>query len=267
MEANGNVMLPKIKTTTDKNISNGLCHHDSPSTVKAQTIDELHSIQKKNDATDFDWQCWKMRCLMRSYQGENTRAAYSIEYMPNVKIPCVCPHPKNVVLLACDAFGVLPPVSKLSLAQTCTISSAATPLCAPIVAGTAEGVKELTATFSACFGAAFLMLHPTKYAAMLAEKMQKHGATGWLVNTGWSGGSYGSGSRIKLPYTRKIIDAKKTEVFGLEIPTEIEGVPTQILDPENTWSDKQAYKDTLLNLGGLFKNNFTTFTDCNLGEK
>lgn len=115
------------------------------------------------------------------------------------------------------------------------------------VAGTEDGIKEPQATFSACFGAAFIMLHPTKYAEMLAEKMKKHGATGWLVNTGWSGGRYGSGSRIKLAYTRKIIDAihsgsllnanySTTEVFGLEIPTAVEGVPSEILDPMNTVS-------------------------------
>ncbi|KAL0322929.1 UNVERIFIED_CONTAM: Phosphoenolpyruvate carboxykinase (ATP) [Sesamum angustifolium] len=180
---------------------------------------------------------------------------------------------QNVILLACDAFGVLPPVSKLSLPQTMYhFISGYTAL----VAGTEDGIKEPTATFSACFGAAFIMLHPTKYAAMLAEKMQKHGATGWLVNTGWSGGSYGSGSRIKLAYTRKIIDAihsgalleanyTKTEIFGLEIPTEIEGVPSEILDPANTWSDKNAYKDTLLKLGGLFKKNFEVFLNYKIG--
>ncbi|KAL7101589.1 hypothetical protein ACP275_08G063400 [Erythranthe tilingii] len=191
---------------------------------------------------------------------ENTRAAYPIEYIPNAKIPCVGPHPKNVILLACDAFGVLPPVSKLNLAQTMYhFISGYTAL----VAGTEEGIKEPQATFSACFGAAFIMLHPTKYAAMLAEKMQKHGATGWLVNTGWSGGRYGSGSRIKLAYTRKIIDAihsgsllnadyKKTEVFGLEIPTE--------------WPDKKAYNETLVKLAGLFKNNFEGFVSHKIGK-
>ncbi|XP_006364971.1 phosphoenolpyruvate carboxykinase [ATP]-like [Solanum tuberosum] len=205
---------------------------------------------------------------------ENTRAAYPIEYIPNAKIPCVGPHPKNVILLACDAFGVLPPVSKLNLAQTMYhFISGYTAL----VAGTEDGIKEPTATFSACFGAAFIMLHPTKYAAMLAEKMQKHGATGWLVNTGWSGGSYGSGSRIKLAYTRKIIDAihsgallkaeyKKTEVFGLEIPTALEGVPSEILDPVNTWPNKKAHKDTLLKLGGLFRKNFEVFTNYKIGS-
>ncbi|KAI3845585.1 hypothetical protein MKX03_019734 [Papaver bracteatum] len=205
---------------------------------------------------------------------ENTRAAYPIEYIPNAKIPCVGAHPKNVILLACDAFGVLPPVSKLNLAQTMYhFISGYTAL----VAGTEEGIKEPQATFSACFGAAFIMLHPTKYAAMLAEKMQKHGATGWLVNTGWSGGSYGSGNRIRLPYTRKIIDAihsgsllnakfKKTQVFGLEIPTEVEGVPSEILDPMNTWSDKDAYKETLLKLGGLFRKNFDVFASYKIGK-
>ncbi|XP_073149198.1 phosphoenolpyruvate carboxykinase (ATP) 1 isoform X2 [Henckelia pumila] len=259
---------------------------------------------------------------------ENTRAAYPIEYIPNAQLPCVASHPKNVILLACDAFGVLPPVSKLSLAQTMYhFISGYTAL----VAGTEEGVKEPQATFSACFGAAFIMLHPTKYAAMLSSKMQKHGATGWLVNTGWSGGSYGSGSRIKLAYTRKIIDAihsgsllkakyEKTEVFGLEIPTEIEGVPSEILEPMNTvclqkllsflpclcicktphthiyiyiythylgglvvciddvfftiamcifwmqWPDKKAYKETLLKLGGLFKNNFEVFVNHKIGK-
>ncbi|KAI3980289.1 hypothetical protein MKX01_001360 [Papaver californicum] len=205
---------------------------------------------------------------------ENTRAAYPIEYIPNAKIPCVGPHPKNVILLSCDAFGVLPPVSKLNLAQTMYhFISGYTAL----VAGTVEGVKEPTATFSACFGAAFIMLHPTKYAAMLAEKMQKHGATAWLVNTGWSGGSYGTGNRIKLAYTRKIIDAihsgslleanyTKTEVFGLEIPTAVEGVPSEILDPINLWADKQAYKDTILKLAGLFRNNFDGFANYSIGK-
>ncbi|KAL0395867.1 UNVERIFIED_CONTAM: Phosphoenolpyruvate carboxykinase (ATP) [Sesamum calycinum] len=182
---------------------------------------------------------------------ENTRAAYPIEYIPNAKIPCVAPHPKNVILLACDAFGVLPPVSKLSLAQTMYhFISGYTAL----VAGTEDGIKEPQATFSACFGAAFIMMHPTKYAAMLAAKMEKHGATGWLVNTGWSGGSL-----LKANY-------KKTEVFGLEIPTEVEGVPSEILEPMNTWSDKKAYKETLLKLGGLFKTNFEGFVAHKIGK-
>uniref|UniRef100_J3N1K6 phosphoenolpyruvate carboxykinase (ATP) n=2 Tax=Oryza brachyantha TaxID=4533 RepID=J3N1K6_ORYBR len=200
---------------------------------------------------------------------ENTRAAYPIEYIANAKIPCVGPHPKNVILLACDAFGVLPPVSKLSHAQTMYhFISGYTAL----VAGTEDGIKEPQATFSACFGAAFIMLHPTRYAAMLADKMKKHGATGWLVNTGWIGGSYGVGERISLAYTRKIIDAihsgellttsyKRTEVFGLDIPIKVEGVPSELLDPINTWEDKNSYKSTLLKLADLFKKNFEVFAN------
>ncbi|BBN18380.1 phosphoenolpyruvate carboxykinase (ATP) [Marchantia polymorpha subsp. ruderalis] len=204
---------------------------------------------------------------------ENTRAAYPIEFIPNAKIPCVGPHPRNVILLACDAFGVLPPVSKLTLPQTMYhfISGYTA-----IVAGTEDGVTEPTATFSACFGAAFIMMHPTKYAAMLAEKMQKHGATAWLVNTGWSGGSYGVGSRMKLAYTRRIIDAihdgslleaeyTETPIFSLHVPTAVDGVPSEILMPENSWKDKQAYTDTLKKLAGLFQKNFCNFADYEVG--
>ncbi|KAI5068586.1 hypothetical protein GOP47_0016931 [Adiantum capillus-veneris] len=205
---------------------------------------------------------------------ENTRAAYPIEYIPNAKIPCVGPHPKNVILLACDAFGVLPPVSKLTLAQTMYhFISGYTAL----IAGTEDGVKEPQATFSACFGAAFIMLHPTKYAAMLAEKMKQHGTEAWLVNTGWSGGSYGVGRRMKLEYTRKIIDAihdgslckakySETPVFGLLIPDEVKGVPTNILHPENMWPDQKAYRETLDKLAGLFIKNFQNFVDHKIGE-
>lgn len=205
---------------------------------------------------------------------ENTRACYPIEHIPNAKIPCVGPHPKNVILLACDAFGVLPPVSKLTLPQTMYhFISGYTAL----IAGTEEGILEPQATFSACFGAAFIMLHPTKYAAMLSERMRKHGATGWLVNTGWSGGSYGVGLRMKLSYTRKIIDAihngsllnanyEETPVFKLRIPDCVEGVPSHILHPENTWSDAKAYKETLEKLAGLFKRNFENFSDYKIGN-
>ncbi|KAH9295400.1 hypothetical protein KI387_038988 [Taxus chinensis] len=205
---------------------------------------------------------------------ENTRASYPIEFIPNARIPCVGPHPKNIVLLACDAFGVLPPVSKLTLAQTMYhFISGYTAL----VAGTEDGIKEPKATFSACFGAAFIMLHPTKYAAMLAEKMLQHGTTAWLVNTGWSGGSYGVGKRIKLAYTRSIIDAihngsllkanyNQTSIFGLNIPEEVEGVPAEILRPENMWVEKDVYVETLVKLAGLFKNNFLKFLDYNVGN-
>ncbi|BFI10943.1 phosphoenolpyruvate carboxykinase (ATP) [Marchantia polymorpha subsp. ruderalis] len=204
---------------------------------------------------------------------ENTRAAYPIEFIPNAKIPCVGPHPKNIILLACDAFGVLPPVSKLTLAQTMYhfISGYTA-----VVAGTEDGVKEPTATFSACYGAAFIMMHPTKYASMLAEKMQKHGATAWLVNTGWSGGGYGVGSRMRLAYTRSIIDAihdgslldaeyVDTPIFNLHVPKAVAGVPTEILQPQNSWKDKDAYNASLKKLAGLFQKNFKNFSDYEVG--
>ncbi|XP_024392604.1 phosphoenolpyruvate carboxykinase (ATP) 1 [Physcomitrium patens] len=204
---------------------------------------------------------------------ENTRAAYPIEFIPNVRLPCVGPHPKNVILLACDAFGVLPPVSRLTHAQTMYhFISGYTAL----VAGTVDGVKEPTATFSACFGAAFIMMHPTKYAAMLAEKMERYGATAWLVNTGWTGGSYGVGSRMKLAYTRKIIDAihdgsllnakyVQTPIFNLSVPTEVNGVPSEVLEPQNAWSDKKLYNKTLKKLAGLFQKNFEVYADYKVG--
>ncbi|KAL3675643.1 hypothetical protein R1sor_025591 [Riccia sorocarpa] len=204
---------------------------------------------------------------------ENTRAAYPIEFIPNAKIPCVGPHPKNIILLACDAFGVLPPVSKLTLPQTMYhfISGYTA-----IVAGTEDGVTEPTATFSACFGAAFIMMHPTKYASMLAEKMQRYGSTAWLVNTGWAGGSYGVGSRMKLGYTRAIIDAihdgslleaeyTETPIFRLQVPTAVNGVPAELLHPENSWKDKDAYNGTLKKLAGLFQKNFCNFADYEVG--
>jgi ATP-dependent phosphoenolpyruvate carboxykinase len=135
---------------------------------------------------------------------ENTRASYPIDYIGNAKIPCVGGHPKNIIMLCCDAFGVLPPVARLTPEQAMYyfISGYTAK-----VAGTEMGVTEPEATFSACFGSAFLMWHPTKYAAMLEEKMQRHGATAWLINTGWTAGSYGTGYRFKLRHTRAIVDA------------------------------------------------------------
>lgn len=198
---------------------------------------------------------------------ENTRCSYPIEYMPNAKIPCIAGHPDNVILLTCDAFGVLPPVSKLTSAQAMYhfISGYTAK-----VAGTEVGVTEPTATFSACFGAPFLVWHPTKYAEMLAEKLEKHGAQTWLVNTGWTGGSYGVGSRMSLDHTRAIIDAihsgalakaptVEDPLFGLAIPTECPGVPSQVLVPRNTWADKSAYDNAARKLASLFKENFAQY--------
>jgi phosphoenolpyruvate carboxykinase (ATP) len=198
---------------------------------------------------------------------ENTRCAYPIEYIPNAKIPCVAGHPKHVILLTADAFGVLPPVSKLTSAQAMYhfISGYTAK-----VAGTEMGVTEPQATFSACFGAPFLVWHPTKYAEMLAEKLQKHGAQTWLVNTGWTGGSYGVGKRMSIAHTRAIIDAihsgalasaKTTEdpLFGLAIPTEVPHVPSEVLIPRNTWADKAAFDNTAKKLASLFKENFKQY--------
>jgi phosphoenolpyruvate carboxykinase (ATP) len=200
---------------------------------------------------------------------ENTRASYPIEFIPNAKIPCVGGQPKNVILLTCDAFGVLPPVAKLTPAQAMYhfISGYTAK-----VAGTEVGVKDPEATFSACYGAAFLVWHPMKYAQMLADKMQQHQASAWLVNTGWTGGAYGSGSRIRLAYTRAIIDAIHSgqlakapttiePVFGLSIPTICPGVPSEILSPRSTWLKPAAYDAKAIHLAKLFQANFAQYAD------
>lgn len=198
---------------------------------------------------------------------QNTRASYPIEYIPNAKIPCVGGHPKNIILLTADAFGVLPPVSKLTPEQTMYhfISGYTAK-----VAGTEMGVTEPQATFSACFGAAFMVWHPSKYAELLAEKMAKHGASAWLVNTGWTGGPFGIGSRMNLPHTRAIIDAIHSgalndvefitdPIFGLAIPTTCPDVPDEVLIPKNTWADAAAYDAQAEKLAKLFIRNFEAY--------
>ena len=200
---------------------------------------------------------------------QNTRCSYPIEYIPNAKIPCVGGHPSHVILLTCDAFGVLPPVSKLTPEQAMYhfISGYTAK-----VAGTEVGVTEPEATFSACFGAPFLVWHPTKYAEMLADKLQKHGAQTWLVNTGWTGGEYGTGKRMSLPHTRAIIDAihsgtlanaptVEDPIFGFAVPTEVAGVPGEVLIPKNTWADKAAFDATAKKLARLFQENFAAYED------
>ncbi len=200
---------------------------------------------------------------------ENTRASYPVEYIPNNKIPCVGGHPKNVILLTCDAFGVLPPVSLLSPEQAMYhfISGYTAK-----VAGTEVGVTEPEATFSACFGAAFMVWHPAKYAELLAERIEKHGSKAWLINTGWTGGPYGTGERMSLKYTRAIIDAmhageldqvatEEDPIFGLKIPTACPGVPSELLNPRNTWTDKNAFDEKAKHLAGLFRENFTKFEE------
>lgn len=200
---------------------------------------------------------------------ENTRLSYPIEYMANAKLPCIGGHPKNLIFLTCDAFGVLPPVSKLTPEQAMYhfISGYTAK-----VAGTEEGVKEPSATFSACFGEAFLMLHPTQYADMLAEKMKNHKADAWLINTGWTGGGYGVGKRMSLKNTRAIIDAihsgeltnakyENSPIFNLSIPTTCSGVPSEILNPRTMWNDKAAYDNVLKKLAGMFQKSFTKYVD------
>ena len=200
---------------------------------------------------------------------QNTRCSYPIEFIENALIPCTTDSPKNIIFLTCDAFGVLPPVSKLTAEQAMYhfISGYTAK-----VAGTEVGVSEPEATFSACFGAAFLVWHPTKYAELLAEKMTTHNSTAWLVNTGWSGGPYGVGSRISLKYTRSIIDAihdgsllradyVKDDHFGLSIPKACEDVPGKILRPKGTWSDPNQYDQTARKLAMTFKQNFAKYAD------
>ena len=198
---------------------------------------------------------------------QNTRASYPINYIDNVQIPCVAGHPNHVIFLTCDAFGVLPPVSKLSPEQASYhfISGYTAK-----VAGTEMGVSEPVATFSACFGAAFMMWHPNRYAELLAEKIKKHNVQAWLVNTGWTGGPYGVGARFKLKYTRAIIDAihngdfadvdvRTDQNFGFEVPLSCPNVPSDLLWPKNTWEDKTAFEATKEKLVGLFQNNFRQF--------
>ncbi len=198
---------------------------------------------------------------------QNTRASYPIEFIPNAKIPCVGGHPNNIILLTCDAFGVLPPVSKLTPEQTMYhfISGYTAK-----VAGTEMGVTEPQATFSACFGDVFMVWHPSKYAELLAEKMQQHGSNAWLVSTGWTGGPTGVGSRIKLKYTRAIIDAihdgslndveyVTDPLFGLAVPTTCPNVPDELLNPKDTWADKDAYDAQALKLARLFEQNFEKY--------
>ncbi|ACY14550.1 phosphoenolpyruvate carboxykinase (ATP) [Haliangium ochraceum] len=200
---------------------------------------------------------------------QNTRASYPIEYIDNAKIPCMGGHPKNVIFLTCDAFGVLPPVSRLTPDQAMYhfISGYTAK-----VAGTEVGVQDPEATFSPCFGGPFLVWHPTKYAQLLADKLRKHGAHTWLVNTGWTGGPFGVGKRMSLKYTRAIVDAihsgalesvdtTQDPIFGLAIPTSCPDVPADVLIPKNTWQDAAAYERTATKLAHLFRDNFRKYED------
>ncbi len=200
---------------------------------------------------------------------ENTRVSYPIQYIDNIASPSIGSSPKNIFFLTADAFGVLPPISRLTKEQAMYhFMSGYTAK----VAGTEVGITEPTTTFSACFGAAFLPLHPAKYAKLLGEKLNGSETNVWLINTGWTGGSYGVGSRMKLSHTRAMITAALTgklehvsyinlPIFNLSVPSQCENVPTEILNPRDTWSDKKSYDDTAKNLASKFIKNFEKFAN------
>jgi phosphoenolpyruvate carboxykinase (ATP) len=200
---------------------------------------------------------------------ENTRASYPISFIPNHVPAGRAGHPRNIVFLTADAFGVLPPIARLSGDQAMYhFLSGYTAK----VAGTERGVTEPKETFSACFGAPFLPLPPGKYAAMLGEKIARHGAKVWLVNTGWTGGPYGEGTRMKLAYTRAMIRAalegkldtgatRRDPVFGLEVPAAVPAVPAEVLDQRGTWKDAKQYDAAAARLARLFRENFAKFAD------
>lgn len=200
---------------------------------------------------------------------ENTRVSYPLNFISNALEPSVGGLPKNIFFLTCDAFGVLPPISKLTPGQAMyQFISGYTAK----VAGTEAGVTEPKPTFSACFGAPFLPLHPGKYAHMLGKKMQQHKVNVWMINTGWTGGPVGIGNRMKLKYTRAMITAALEgkldnaefsidPIFGVAIPTQCPDVPTEVLTPKNTWADKTAYEEKAKYLAGLFVKNFEKYAD------
>ncbi len=206
---------------------------------------------------------------------ENTRVSYPIEHIDNIVRPVSRGgHPKNIIFLTCDAFGVLPPVSKLTSEQAKYFYLNGY---TAKVAGTELGLTEPTAAFSACFGGAFLTVHPTQYGEILGQKMAEHGSSAWLLNTGWSGGGYGVGERMSLKITRAIIDAifdgsllaadyVDMDVFGLAMPTAVNGVESSILEPRNTWGDKAAYDAQRDKLAKMFVANFARYTDTANGK-
>ena len=206
---------------------------------------------------------------------ENTRASYPLHYIRNHVSGGRAGHPKNVVFLTADAFGVLPPIAKLTPEQAMYYFLSGY---TAKVAGTERGVTEPQATFSACFGAVFLVWHPTKYASMLGKLLDQHKSSVWLINTGWSGGAYGTGKRMKLAFTRAMINAAlagdlddaKTEtdpVFGLTIPTEVKDVPSDVLNPRRTWTDGAAYDAQAKKLSEMFRRNFEKFGDVDSAVK
>ncbi|MCO4098793.1 MAG: phosphoenolpyruvate carboxykinase (ATP) [Gemmatimonas sp.] len=201
---------------------------------------------------------------------ENTRASYPLHYIKNHVPSGRGGHPKNVVFLTADAFGVLPPIAKLTPEQAMYYFLSGY---TAKVAGTERGVTEPQATFSACFGAVFLVWHPTKYAEMLGELLTQHGSQVWLVNTGWSGGAYGTGKRMKLGYTRAMVRAaldgslataefNADPIFGLHLPKTVAGVPDEVLNPRGTWANGAEYDTQATKLAGMFRENIKKFGDA-----
>ena len=200
---------------------------------------------------------------------QNTRVSYPIEHIDNIQVPSIGYNPKNIFFLTADAFGVLPPISKLTPGQAAYhfISGYTAK-----VAGTEEGINEPTPSFSACFGAPFMPLHPTNYAEMLSEKMKEADVNVWLINTGWTGGPYGVGARMKLKYTRAMItaaldgklkdmDFERHPIFGLDVPQSCPNVPDEVLNPRQTWKNKEAYDSQARQLAVSFKENFAQFEE------
>ena len=228
-------------------------------TIRFGTILENVIYSKENRSIDYD----------NDSITQNTRASYPIHFIPETKIPCTGQHPKNIIFLTCDAFGILPPVSKLTISQVAYhfISGYTAK-----IAGTEMGINHPEATFSPCFGSAFLVRHPWEYTKLLIEKVKKYNTHVWLVNTGWTGGGFNVGHRLSLKYTRSIIDAIHSDelikapssvesFFGLSIPQICSNVPSSILIPKNTWNNSEEYEKQAKNLIVLFKENFNIYKD------
>ncbi|TYJ54201.1 phosphoenolpyruvate carboxykinase (ATP) [Cryptococcus floricola] len=206
---------------------------------------------------------------------ENTRCAYPIEYIPNAKIPCIADQqPSNIIMLTCDAFGVLPPVSRLTAEQAQYHFVAGYTSKTP---GTEDGIVEPSPTFSTCYGQPFIVLHPGRYAKMLAERMEKNKVNCWLINTGWTGGKFGTGKRCPLKYTRAIVDAihngklaqaeyENFPIFNLAIPKAVEGVPSDILNPAKVWPSEAEFNSEVEKLGGMFQKAFAKY-EADIEEK
>lgn len=238
----------------------GLTHEKEPEiwdAIKFGSVLENTIIDEKTRIPDYD----------DVSITQNTRVTYPLDYIKGAILPSVCAHPKNVVFLTADAFGVMPPVSKLTPEQAMYyfINGYTSKL-----AGTEEGVVDPIPSFSPCFGGPFMPRPAAEYAKMLADRMNQHGSNVWLLNTGWSGGPYGTGERFSLKYTRAMVTAildgslsgvstEEHPVFGLHMPTSVPNVPIEVLNPRNTWADKAAYDAKATELAGLFRKNDTKY--------